>query len=118
MDSTSGFWRVYRDEWTVTHVSDADGEDGKRECMQRFVDGYQGRVRAGEWRIVSWSESDPGGWPWMLEVHLPVMKGEWCDRQDARIHAAEIGGSVVREDSREELEMLRRGAEMTRKSSG
>jgi hypothetical protein len=118
MDSTSGFWRVYRDEWTVQHVSDADGEDGRRECMQRFIDDYQGQVRAGEWRVMAWSESESGEWPWMLEVHLPVMKGEWRDQRDALEHAHQVDGTVVLEDSPEERELLRRGTEMTRKPSG
>lgn len=107
----SGFWRVYCDEWTVVYVSDGDGEDGRRECMQKFMDGYQGRVRSGEWRIVSWSEVP--GWPWMLEVHQPVMKGEWCSRDDAAVHAREVDGTVVPEDSAAERELLRRGTEMT-----
>jgi hypothetical protein len=118
MDSTDGFWRVYRDEWAVEYVSDSDGEDGRRECMQKFIDDYQGLVRAGQWRVVPWSEAKSGEWPWMLELRLMVMKGEWRDRRDASGHASKVDGTVVQEDSPEERELLHRGIEMTRECSG
>ena len=112
-----GFWRVYRSEWVVEYVSDADGEEGTRECMRKFLDGYRCRVQDGDWRIVAWSETDPGGWPCMLEVHLPVMKGEYRNQKDADVHVRKTGGTVVREGSPEETGLLHRGAEMTRKES-
>jgi hypothetical protein len=115
---TDGFWRVYRAEWTVAYISDADGEEGTRECMQKFMAAYEGRVQPGEWRVVAWSESDPAGWPVMLEVRLPVMKGEYRDEQDARGHASEVDGTVVRENSGEEIAMLRHAALMTQEDSG
>jgi hypothetical protein len=56
----------------------------------------------------------------MLEVRLPVMKGEFRDRRDAVSLSRSLEGSVsaVREGSQEEKELLHRGAEITRKGSG
>ena len=53
-----------------------------------------------------WSEADPQGWPWITEILLPVMKGEYRGQEDARKHAAEIGGTAVQEDSPEERKLL------------
>lgn len=100
---TEGFWRVYRTEWSVAYVSDANGEDGKQECIDVLGSGFDASV----WRIVPWSESNPEGWPWMLEAHLPVMKGEFTGEQDALDWSTEIGGAVAREGSREDKQMQR-----------
>lgn len=103
MGNEGKFWRVYRDEWTVAYVSDADGNAGQRECMERSAG-----KKDGSFRLMAWSETDPNGWPWMLEVRFPVMKGEFMHRGDAATFAAEVGGIVVREGSTEDKEMLRR----------
>jgi hypothetical protein len=116
-----GFWRVYREEWTVAYVSDADGEEGALECREKFRSSYEGRVRPDGWRVVAWNEKNPGGWPWMLEIRLPVMKGEHVREQDADCHARETGAVVAREGSPEEREILRHQDELkegVRKTAG
>ena len=96
----STFWRVYRTEWAVAYVSDVDGKAGRVEC-----EGRGGKDH--EWRAVPWSKSNPEGWPWVLEVRRPVLKGEYRDVGDAAKHAAEIGGQAVLEGSPEDKAIRR-----------
>jgi hypothetical protein len=106
----TGFWRVYREEWTVAHVSDADGDSGHLECDAK-MSGADDQL---SWRIVPWSETEPGRWPWMLEVHLPVMKGEFTTPEGAESYAAAIGGTVAAEGSAEDKEFQRRQSVLTK----
>lgn len=110
-----GFWRVYRAEWNVAHVSDADGEDGRSECTKR---GEQSGVPQGYWRAAAWSETNPEGWPWMLEVRLAVLKGEHRDEAAARSHASAIGGTAVRENSPEDKRLQSELTTTLRRISG
>lgn len=111
----TGFWRVWLDEWSVVYVSDTDGEPAERECQDRFSESYEDKVQVGGWRIVPWSTDEPGGWPWMLEVRLPVMKGEYRDEAAATDHASRIGGIVAREGSQMDRKIQRYEKDLTRR---
>jgi hypothetical protein len=104
----SRFWRVYRTEWSVVYVSDSDGEAGKQECLKRFEESFRDSGHFMDWRVVAWSESDPDGWAYMLELQQPVLKGEYRDRPTALIHAREIGGKAIMEGSREDTKIRRK----------
>jgi hypothetical protein len=115
MSDIDRFWRVYRPEWSVHHVSDTDGEDGRQECVQRFINQYKGRILPEDSRMVPWSLTAPEWWPWMLELRLPVMKGEYKGRPLALEHAHRIDGVVVFEGGRGEERLLSYGRRMLRK---
>lgn len=116
--SNERFWRVYRSEWCVVYISDTDGEEGQRECARKFDEAYAGRVRPEEGRVVPWSPDRPEWWPWMLEIHLPAMKGEYSSRPLALEHARKICGEVVLEGSRSDKRLLGYGKWMLRKEHG
>lgn len=118
-EAEEGFWRVYAPEWTVAHVSDADGEGGRAECEEVYRSRYNGQVPEGDWRAEPWSAGHPGEWPWTLEIRLPVMKGEFRLREDAEAVAAGMGGVVECEGSEAELAMRHQVRDLvTRKGSG
>lgn len=112
--SGSGLWRVYREEWTVAHVSAADGS--AQECSDWFTAHFEEAVGSADWRVVPWSQEDPGGWPWMLELRLPVLKGEYLSRDVAEGVAVRIGGDLAREGSEKDLQLQRRGDILMRKA--
>jgi hypothetical protein len=118
MGDSDRFWRVYRDEWSVVYCSDTDGADGRAECGQRFRKDYEGRVLPEDCRLVPWSLTVQEWWPWMLELRLPVMKGEYSSRPLALEHAHKIDGRVVLEGSREDKKILGYGKKMLREDSG
>lgn len=103
------FWRVYVREWTVAYISDTEGDAGRAECEAKFADAYGGRVRDDEWRVEPFSLTDPGGWPWMLMLRLPVMKGEYPTRPLAQDHATRVDGEVVQEHSTRDQGLIRYG---------
>jgi hypothetical protein len=115
MEEEQRFWRVYKSEWVVTYTSDAEGEDGERECEQKFVEVYEGRVRSDDSRTVPWSLSHPEWWPWLLELRLPTMKGEYSSRPLALEYARKIDGEVVLEGSRADKRILGYGKLMLRR---
>lgn len=117
MGESSRFWRVYKSEWCVMHVADSDGEEGRLECLQALEQRYAGRIMKPDARLVPWSEADPGQWPWMLELHLPVMKGEHVTRPPALEQARKIDGVAVLEGSRADLKILGYGKKMLREGS-
>lgn len=106
------FWRVYRLEWVVAYSSDSDGEEGRRECVKRFGDFFAGRVLDREWKVEAWNLQAPDSWPWMLQLLLPVLKGEHVNRPAALLHAREIGGQVALEGSREDMKIRACGEHM------
>ncbi len=111
------FWRVYKPEWSVVYTSDGDGEDGRKECRRRYDAVYAGRVRLEDCRVVPLSLTGPEWWPWMMELHLPVMKGEYSNRPLALGHAHKIDGVVVLEGSRADRKLLNYSWQMLRKDS-
>lgn len=102
MDNVSGgFWRVYQREWTAVYSSDATGGDGRAECERRLQAVCQGGIVPREaCRIVPWSSTDQGEWPWQLEVELLVLKGEYRELAGAEEHVNQTGGETCREGSR------------------
>jgi hypothetical protein len=112
MGDEQRFWRVYRFEWAVVFISDSAGENGIRECQQRFDAEYDGKVRV--WRLGPWSLTEPDSWPWALELMLPVMKGEYTSRPPALEHAHKIDGAAVLEGSKEDKKLLNYGKRMLR----
>lgn len=114
--SEGKLWRVYCDEWSVAYVSEVDG--GSQECTDRFRSHYEGSVGQDEWRVAPWSEEDPGGWPWMLELRVPVMKGEYLSEDVAEGVASRLAGKVAREGSDLDAQLQRRGNVLIRKAQG
>jgi hypothetical protein len=111
------FWRVYKPEWCVAYVSDNDGVDGRQECFQKFDTAYRGRVRQEDCRLVPWSLELTEWCPWMLELLLPTMKGEYTSRPPALEHARKIDGVVVLEGSKADKKLLNYGKRMLREVS-
>jgi hypothetical protein len=123
MGDEQRFWRVYVREWVVAYISDTDGRDGMKECIQRFSEVYEGKVRPEEWRVEPWSLKFPPGWPWMLMLLLPVMKAEYVSRPLALDCARKIDGrmwlvTVVLEGSKADKKLLNYGKRMLREGSG
>lgn len=117
MGDEQRFWRVYRFEWAVVYISDSNGENGIRECQQRFDTTYEGKVR--QWRLGPWSLSSPDAWPWGLELMLPVLKGEHVNRPLALEHAHKIDdAAVVLEGSKADKKLVNYGKRMLREGSG
>jgi hypothetical protein len=117
MGDEQRFWRAYKLEWCVVYVSDTDGQDGEQECQRRFNDVYLGKVRPVDCRLVPWSLALPEQWPWMLELLLPSMKGEYTGRASALEHARKIEGVVALEGSKADRKLLDYGKRMLREGS-
>jgi len=115
MSDSDRFWRVYRSEWAGVYTSDADGVTGKSECTEKLDEAYAGRLHREEARVVPWSSSQPELWPWLLELYLPVMKGEYSSHPLALEHARKVGGSVVLEGSQDDRKFLGYGKLMLRR---
>jgi hypothetical protein len=109
--SENATWRVYLPEWLIVYSSNAFTEQGKAECLQHFADRYAGRVREEDWRVVCSVTSKPGGWPYLLELRLPNLRGEFKDRQDVPVYDAE-DAYLVRRGSAEEQALLEYGKKM------
>jgi hypothetical protein len=117
MSDSDRFWRVYRVEWCVAYASDADGAAGELECRRKFEQEFAGKISPEDWRLVSWNERFRDVWPMMLELRLPVMKGEYRHRPDALRHASSIDSRVLLEGSQDEKKLLDYGRKKLRKGS-
>jgi hypothetical protein len=66
---------VYQRQWIAVYTSDADGEEGGRECHARFEEKYQGCVHPDEFAI-EWVAN----WPAVLSLFVPALVGEFSLR--------------------------------------
>lgn len=114
MSQSDATWRVYLNEWVTFYSSDAHGPEGEAECRAHFDRKYKGRVREQDWRVTCSVTSTLGGWPYLLELRLPNLRGEFKDRMDALAlpsgHSPEA--RIVQRGSPQEQALLEYGVKM------
>lgn len=73
-------WCVYSQEWLAVYSSDMIGLAGRNECQGVYIRRYEGRIREHDTRLQPWSETSSNAYPWMLELRLWNLRGEFVSQ--------------------------------------
>jgi len=80
-------WRVYHHEWITVFRSQHHGLLARKEIDNFYGVKYKGRVKPEDVRVIPTSPKNQDEWPWLLQLFLPNMRGEFRDEVDARAYA-------------------------------
>lgn len=117
---TADVWRVYHREWITVFRSQNHGRLARSEIDHFYAVKYKGRVKESEVRVIPTSQKNPEEWPWLLQLKLPNLMGEFKHEDDAVAYIGNVLDGVaelVRRNSKPDHRLRNYGKNMLLENS-